>query len=283
MQFPVNALARGAVGVIGFALILLPGFVNAATDEPIIFTTAPTQSVEQTEKLYGPLGDYLSKATGKEVKLVPARNFLEYTSKMRKGEYDIIFDGPHFVGWRMKKLGDTPVARLPGELVFVAIVKDGGPITDMKQLIGKKVCAVNSPNLATLSVLDQFDNPVRQPVLVSSPSFKDAVSCLQTGKGVAAIIPTKFWGKWSKKGKTKGLRVLYSTGKQPLPPRTFTVSKRVDAATRDKIAEALVNSEGKDGPKPVLERFRSKSFVTARNREYKGLEKLLRSVWGFHE
>jgi ABC-type phosphate/phosphonate transport system substrate-binding protein len=57
----------------------------------------------------------------------------------------------------------------------------------------------------------------------------------------------------------------------------------VDAATRDKIAEALVNSEGKDGPKPVLERFRSKSFVTARNREYKGLEKLLRSVWGFHE
>ncbi|MGD8999118.1 MAG: PhnD/SsuA/transferrin family substrate-binding protein [Granulosicoccaceae bacterium] len=283
MQFPVNALARGAAGVCGFALMMLPVLANAATDGPIIFTTAPTQSVEQTHKLYGPLGQYLSEATGKEVKLVPARNFLEYTSKMRKGEYDIIFDGPHFVGWRMKKLGDTPVAKLPGELVFVAVVKDGGPVTDMKQLIGKKVCAVNSPNLATLSVLDQFDNPVRQPVVVSSRSFNDAVACLQADKGVAAIIPSKFWGKWSKKGKTKGLRVLYSTRKRPLPPRTFTVSKRIDAATRDKIAEALVNSEGKQGAKPVLERFRSKSFVAARNREYQGLENLLRSVWGFHE
>lgn len=264
-------------------VLMLTSFAASAADGPIIFTTAPTQSVEQTHKLYGPMVSYLAAALGKEIKLEPPRNFLEYTSRMRKGEYDIIFDGPHFVGWRIKTLGDIPVAKLPGELVFVAVVKDGGPITDIKQLIGKKVCAVNSPNLATLTVMDQFDNPVRQPVIESVRSFGDAIACLKADKGVAAVVPIKFWGKFTKEGKTAGMRVLYSTKNRPMPTRSFTVSKRIDAETRSKITAALVNIEGKEELKPVLESFRSKTFVVTDEQEYDGLGLLLRSVWGFHE
>jgi ABC-type phosphate/phosphonate transport system substrate-binding protein len=246
-------------------------------------TTAPTQSVKRTHELYGPLAEYLSQATGKQVKLVPVHNFLEYTSKMRKDEFDIIFDGPHFVSWRMTHTDHVPSARLPGELVFMAAVKDGGTISKIGQLVGKKVCAVNSPNLATLMVLDAFPNPVRQPVIVSQRSFKDAMQCLKDGKGVAAILPIKFWKKFEKKGKTKGLRLLYTTKKQPLPPRTFSISKRVDATMRAKIRQALLDSEGKPGAQPLLNRFRSKNFVAAGESEYDDLSRLLLSVWGFHE
>jgi ABC-type phosphate/phosphonate transport system substrate-binding protein len=265
------------------ALVLLPGAVFGAESGIITMTTAPTQSVADTLKLYGPIAEYLSEASGKPVKLVAVRNFLEYTSKMRKDEFDIIFDGPHFVSWRMKRTNHVPMARLPGELVFMAAVKDGGTISHIDQLVGKKVCAVNSPNLATLMVLDAFPNPVRQPVIVSERSFKDAMQCLKDGKGVAAILPIKFWKKFEKKGKTKGYRLLYSTRKQPLPPRTFSISKRIDAETREKITRALLNSEGKPGALPVLNRFRSKNFVAARESEYHDLSRLLLSVWGFHE
>ena len=263
--------------------LLLPVMTSAAEKDVITITTAPTQSVADTHKLYGPLADYLSEATGENIKLVPARNFLEYTSKMRKGEFDIIFDGPHFVSWRMGHTEHVPLARLPGELVFMAAVKDGGTISQIGQLVGKKVCAVNSPNLATLMVLDAFPNPVRQPVIVSRRSFKDAMQCLKKGEGVAAILPVKFWKKFEKKGKTKGFRLLYSTKKQPLPPRTFSISKRVDAATREKIRHALLDSEGKPGAQPLLNRFRSKKFVVAKESEYRDLSRLLLSVWGFHE
>lgn len=264
-------------------LLLLPAMTFGAEKDIITMTTAPTQSVADTLKLYGPLAEYLSKASGKPVRLVAVRNFLEYTSKMRKGEFDIIFDGPHFVSWRMQHIDHVPMARLPGELVFMAAVKDGGTISDVDQLVGKKVCAVNSPNLATLMVLDAFPNPVRQPVIVSRRSFKDAMQCLKKGEGVAAFLPTKFWKKFEKKGKTKGFRLLHSTKKQPLPPRTFSISKRVDAATRDKITRALVESEGKPGALPILNRFRSKKFVATRKSEYEDLDRLLLSVWGFHE
>lgn len=256
---------------------------QAATKDVLIMSTAPTQSIKKTQELYGPMAKYLSEQSGKEVRLVPARNFLEYNSKMRKGEYDILFDGPHYVGWRVKKLGDTPVAKLPGKLVFAAVVKDGGPITRPQELIGKKVCAVNSPNLATLSILNQFENPLRQPIIVSVRSFKDGFACLKEDKGVAAILPVGFWKKFEKAGKTKGMRILQTTKKRPLPPRTFTVSKRVDVLTREKIAKALTNSEGQAGAKPLLDRFRKKNFVSANATEFKGLEEFLKSVWGFHE
>jgi ABC-type phosphate/phosphonate transport system substrate-binding protein len=269
--------------VVWLCSVLVPAYVAGAEKDVITMTTAPTQSVADTHKLYGPLAEYLSQATGKQVKLVPVRNFLEYTSKMRKDEFDIIFDGPHFVSWRMGKQEHVPLARLPGQLVFMAAVKDGGAINDIKQLVGKKVCAVNSPNLATLMVLDAFPNPVRQPVIISQRSFKDAMQCLKDGKGEAAILPLGFWKKFEKAGKAKGLRLLYSTKKQPLPPRTFSISKRVDVATREKMRQALLDSEGKPGSKPVLDRFRSKNFTVAKASEYDDLSRLLLSVWGFHE
>ena len=267
----------------GGAGLLLGNSAYAADKDVISFTTAPTQSIAKTQELYGPLVDYLAEQTGKNIKLVPARNFLEYTSKMRKGQYDIVFDGPHFVSWRMNKVNHVPVARLPGKLIFGAIVKDGGAITDVKQLIGKKVCAVNSPNLATLMVSDSFPNPVQQPVIVSARSFKDAFKCLKSGEGKAAFIPMGFWKKFKKKGKTDGLRVLYTTKKKPLPTRTFSVSRRIDAVTRTNIQKALLDAEGKQGAQPLLKRFNRKNFVDAPSSEFRGLSRLLLSVWGFHE
>lgn len=259
------------------------GNINAAVGDVITFATAPTQSVDKTKELYGPLAEYLSKETGKNVKLVIPKTFLEYTNKMRKGEYDIIFDGPHFVSWRMKHIRHAPIARLPGKLIFVAVVKDDGKIKKVGDLVAKNVCAVNAPNLATLSVLDALPNPVRQPLIVSQRSFKEALSCLKQGKGVAAFLPIKFWKKFTKKGKTDGLKVLYSTGKRPLPPRTFSITKAIDLATRNKIAAALINSEGQPGAKPLLDRFKSKHFVATNAREYNGLSELLISVWGFQK
>lgn len=273
-----------------FAAVIAAGMVltSSAQAEPptgdeIIFTTAPTQSLAKTKELYGPITEYLAEATGRPVKLVAARNFLEYTSKMRKGEYDVIFDGPHFVSWRMEKIGHTPIARLPGQLVFITAVKDGGAIQNIKQLVGKKVCAVNSPNLATLMMLDSFENPVQQPVIVSVRSFQGAMTCLQTGKGDAAFIPVKFWKKFEKAGKTKGYRVLHSSKKTPLPTRTFSVSSRIDVLTREQMRKALLNSEGQAKAQPLLNRFRSKNFVETTESEYKGLSRLLLSVWGFHD
>ena len=117
-------------------------FTNVGLARDITFGTPPTQTVANTIKLYQPLIDYLNKESGAHIKLVPARNFLEFTNNMRNGVYDMIFDGPHFVGWRMEKIGHRPIARLPGQLIFVVAVKEGSTIKEPKDLIGKKICGL---------------------------------------------------------------------------------------------------------------------------------------------
>lgn len=251
--------------------------------ERVVFTTPPTQPVEKTQELYGPLAAWLSEVTGAEVVLVPARNFLEYTNNMRQGQYDLIFDGPHFVSWRMLNLEHEPIARLPGELVFVLAAREDAGISDVSQLVGKKLCALASPNLATLAVLDYFPNPSRQPILVPVKSFKDSLQCALDNKALAGVMPIHFWKKWTKEGETQGLKVVLSTAQRPLPPRTFSISKKVSPELRAKIAAALLDAEGKPGAKPVLDRFRKKNFTDVKSDNFEGLHRLLRQVWGFDE
>jgi len=248
-------------------------------EDILIFSTAPTQPPAVTVQLYKPLVERLSAATGKRIVLKPARNFLEYTRGIQKGSYDILFDGPHFVGWRMARSGHKVIARLPGRIVFTIIAREDAGITDYSQLAGKKVCAFASPNLLTLGFMNLFPRAASQPIMVRVKSFKGALDCVKSGKGVAAVMRDKFWDKRSVEEK-QNLQLLY-TANHAFPHRAFSVSKRVDARARKAILQTLLK-EGAEAPgSEILKRFRSKSFLLARPQEYKGLGALLKPVWGF--
>jgi ABC-type phosphate/phosphonate transport system substrate-binding protein len=246
----------------------------------IIFSTAPTQPPAQTMKMYGPLANYLSKATGKKVVLEPARMFLQYTNNMRAGHYDLLFDGPHFVGWRMSHLGDKVVAKLPGSIVFLVVTRNDSGVKKIDDLAGKKVCSFASPNLLTLGFLDLFPDPARLPVMVKAKTFMGALKCVKSGHGVAAVMRDKFWYKRTPAQK-KGLRLLY-VSKTPFPHRAFSVSDKVDPATREKIKQALLSPEGTKMALTILRSFHVKHFVPAPPAEYKGMGRLLKPVWGFY-
>ena len=85
---------------------------------------------------------------------------------MRNDKYDIIFDGPHFVSWRMAHLGHEVLVMLSGNLQFVLLTDaKNNKYKSPDDLIGKYICGISPPNLSTVSVLDHFRNPVRQPVI----------------------------------------------------------------------------------------------------------------------
>jgi ABC-type phosphate/phosphonate transport system substrate-binding protein len=267
-------------GVMLLVMVLFSTVSSAASKDEIIFTTAPTQPPEQTLKVYGPIAAWLSKETGKKVVLEPAKTFLEYTNRMRKGDYDLIFDGPQFVGWRMEELNHTTLAKLPGAIVFVVAVREDDHIRNVEDLAGKKVCSFSSPNLLTLGFLDLFPSAARQPVMVKAETFKGALDCLRNGRGVAAVMRDKFWEKRPAEQK-QGLRLLY-TSNTPYPHRAFSINKEVDAETRGKITSALLSDDGAKIAQNLLKRFRVDHFVLARDAEYRGMGRLLKPVWGFY-
>lgn len=247
----------------------------------LIFSTAPTQSTEATIKRYKPLVDFLSRYTGKKIILEPAENFVDFSEKMLDNHYDIVFDGPQFVGWRMQKFNHEVIAKLPGKLRFVVVVRDDLNVTHVKRLAGKRVCSVASPNLLTLGFLDLYPNPARVPVITSSKNFNDALRCASKGEGVAAIMRDKFWKKKPAKAK-KGLK-LFLHSSSAWPHRAFSVSPRVDAQTREKLRQGILGAGGTKYGAAILKQFKAKTFVPATTQEYQGLGRLLKPIWGFHD
>lgn len=258
--------------------ILVQTTVIQASDT-LVFSTAPTQSPEETRQLYQPLVDYLASQTGRKIILKPAKNFLEYSHAMQNGVYDIVFDGPHFVGWRVARHQHQVVAKLPGTIRYSIVSRDDARITDYKDLAGKKVCAFSSPNLLSLAFMDLFPRAASQPILIKVNSFKQAMTCVHGGYGVAALVSEKYWEVQSYQQK-KGLQLIYTTSKA-LPHRAFSVSRRVDARTRRLIVNALTSEGAIESGDAILQRFRSKKFTTADSSEYRGLEALLKPVWGY--
>ncbi len=263
-------------------LLLFTTAVQAADDDTIVFSTAPTHSKDETIKLYTPLMNYLSQVTGKKFVIDPAANFIEYSVRMRLGKYDMLFDGPHLTGWRMVNMDHTPIVRFPGTIRIVVAAKKESSLGSMDDLEGgfARVCAFASPNMLTMAFLSHFPNPVRQPSLVRTQGFNELVSCLKSGHGQAAVLRDKLWGKLSDDDRSK--MKLIAEPKRGYPERTFSVSSKFSESLRKQIAEAMLSEDGLKVSNALLARFKKKNFIPATSADYEGLDLLLRPVWGFH-
>ena len=226
----LRKLCATLIGVVG---LLRLSVVHAE----LIFTSAPRDSLEKEREVYQPVVDLLTKATGQKVRFQHGDNFLVYQSEMRKGTYDIIFDGPAFIGWRMAKLQHVPLVKFSGNLVFVvAVKKEQAKINALKDMGGRTLCAFPPPNLATLTVLYEFDNPARQPLVLESASFPESYRKMVDGKCAGAILQKKLFEDLDKE-KQAG-KIIFTS--KPLPNQAFSAGPKVTPEMRDRIAKALV-------------------------------------------
>ena len=261
-----------------YCLSLLLLCVVAPVKADFIFTSPPRESRAKGIEVYQPIADYLSKVTGQKVIYQYPDNWLTYQQDMRKDVYDIVFDGPAFIGWRETKLHHVPLVKVPGKLSFVVIIKpDQNKVQQLKDLAGRTICAFPPPNLATLTVLVEFDNPARQPLIMETSSFAGAYQGVASGKCAAGIMQTKVYEKLATQH--GAMKVLFTS--QPVPNQGFTAGPRVPPEMKEKIVKALLSPEGTAAARKLLDEFKMKHFEPATKEEYAGLGKLLRDVWGF--
>ncbi len=79
----------------------------------------------------------------------------------------MVFDGLHFVSWRVNRLQHIPVMIIPGGFVFRFVAdRNNAKISKVDDLIEKRVCSHAPPNQDTLRLYKEFQNPMRLPILV---------------------------------------------------------------------------------------------------------------------
>jgi len=259
-------------------LILLLALASPIQAADLILSSPPRESNDAGEDIFGPLAEHLSELIGTKVVYEHPSNWLKYQWNMRDGKYDIVFDGPHFIAWRIVHLKHDVVVKLPETLEFYLVsATNDSSVDSLDDLIGQRICAIPLPNLSSLTVLEQFGNPAEQPVItVVRGGMPEIYRSFIEGKCKAAVLRTDFYHKKLNKQQQGELKILFHT--MPVPNQGFSVSQRVNAAAKEKIVQDLTVGEGAKLLEPLVKRFgvnNAQGFVPARNEEYEGYNKFL--------
>lgn len=254
--------------------------LSAPAAADYVFSAPPRGEGGDESDVYQPIAEYLSAAIGKKIVYRHSDNWLTYQNEMRKGTYDLVFDGPHFLSWRIEKLQHEPLVKFPGKLAFVVITrKDNDRIQSVSNLAGRTVCGMPAPNLATLTLYSLFDNPARQPLVREAKTFKQAYEDMIAGKCVGAALRDAAFNKLDK-GKNAANVLFHSKG---VPNQAFSAGPRFTAEDKQKIVKAMLAPEAKVKLALFLDRFnmKDKDLLPASRAEFEGVALLLKDTFGF--
>ncbi len=262
-----------------FSMLVFMPSTSFAKGE-IIFTAPPRGPVAKETKMYKPVADYLSRVINKKIIYKFPGNWLTYQNDMQKGKYDIVFDGPHFVAWRIKRDKHEPLVKLPGKLAFAVFSsKKNEKVDKITDLQGRTVCALAPPFLGTLTLYSLFKNPARQPLVLEVKSFPATFKGVTSGKCQAGVLRDILFKRFNKK-KKQAKMIYHSKG---IPNQAITAGARISKKDKEKITNALLSDKGNQILKGINARFnkKNKPWLPTSIKEYKGLHILLKDVWGF--
>ena len=289
MNCGVLTLYRKLLNISTSIILLL--CISSQLHAEFLLTAPPRESAAAGMKQYGPLAEKLTEILGEKVVYQQPKGWLFYQRDMRTDKFDIVFDGPHFISWRIKRFGHTPVAKLPGTLGFVVITaKDvkgynGREVNGVNDLKNVTVCSIAPPNLSSLTVLTEYKDPVSLPVMINAKGGMNGVySAFQKGKCKVAILRDKYYAKKIPAEERDNLKIIFRS--EQVANQGITVSRRISEEQRILIAAVL--TEVSSSTTPTLKRFTPKAekMLYTDNSDYDNYYRLLTEVvygWGIGE
>ncbi len=251
---------------------------SAGDKDVLIMSAPPRETPEAAKIIYQPVADYLSKVIGKPIVYKYPRTFGVYRTEMLMGKYDIVFDGPNFVGYRVAQLQHNVLAKFSAVREMYIFVRKNDKIVSTAELEGKTICTQVPPNVDGLVALMPFENPARQPVIVPVRGREAIFNGVMSGHCAAGVIPSPDWASLDKDGTLT--KVLFKS--QPILDQAITAGPRISREDYTKMAAALVAPEAAGPTEKLRVRMRGgDSFVPATNAEYAVFAPLLKGQWGF--
>ena len=247
--------------------------------DELVLSAPPWESPERGAQLYRPVAEYLSQVIGRKIVYKHPGTWGVYRSEMQNGNYDLLFDGPHYNSYRTEKLGHNILVKIPGRQEFVFFVRnEPNGYTNLPQMAGHTFCTQAPPNLGTLVLLDQFDNPTRQPALISIDRGENIYKGVVSGRCDAGVLPVANLKNLDQNKKT---RVIYIT--QALPSQAFSAGPRLTPAEQTRIAQALISPTAAAPTEKLRAIYHvDQGFALATNQEYQGMSAYLKNEWGFY-
>ncbi|MDZ7661867.1 phosphate/phosphite/phosphonate ABC transporter substrate-binding protein [Thiohalophilus sp.] len=268
---PVIVIPRRIAVTIVLVLYLLAPISQA---DSYTLAITPTMPKEQTEEYYRPLAEYLGTRTGHVFQIEAHHNYVAYWEAMRReNTADLVLDAPHFTGYRVAKANYQVLAKIRDTLSFSLVTNEDLLLFEPAELIGKKVVTPASPSLSGVELARMFPHQMRQPTMVSTQNFNQALERLKSGRASAALIPTPLVS-----GDTT---VNTVTTTEPVPHHAVSASPDLPSEVRQQIRQALLTAHESEAGQAMLEKVNISGFEPADNDLYRPYAALLEGVWGY--
>jgi hypothetical protein len=248
--------------------------------EPLVFSAPPRETERVGKEKYGPVANYLSTVLHRKVIYKYPGTWGVYRTEMLRGDYDIVFDGPHFISYRIDRLHHNALVTIPARHEFAVIVRAGEErFHRLDDLAGHTFCTHAPPNLGTLTLLSHFPNPARQPSIINTKGWTNIYQGVIGGRCEAGVIPMANLKNLDKTGKTTHV-VFHS---RIMPNQAFSAGPRVSLREQRTIARALVSDAATAPTAELRATYRvGDRFELANNKEFAGMDKYLRDQWGYY-
>jgi ABC-type phosphate/phosphonate transport system substrate-binding protein len=262
----------------GLLAILLSTAFSAIAQAPqkvLKLAVAPDYSPTQAAEVYKPFVAYLSKATGYKIELVTARNYASYWSDMRaKKGWDLVFDEAHFTDYRAQFFKFEPLVRTAESTSYSLLTADDIGAGNTKSLLAENIMTLSAPSLGYALLLQYFPNPMQQPDIRTTPSnWNDAVDAVFAEEARAAMVPSSMTALYS--------NMFEVVKTREYPGAAISASPTLDAATKEKVKQALLKMHQDQDAFQALSELRISQFVGATAAEYAGSAEILKSFYGY--
>ena len=264
----IFGLSLGLVQLIGFSGKLWAQEAN----EELTLLVHPTYTPDLSDAVHQPLVDYLSRSTGRKIRLVTPRDFHKYWIDTQAGEfYHLVLEDSHIADYRRMLGTHEPIARGADDIRYLVLSSD--PLVRQKEhLIGLRISTMSSPSLGYQMLSRWFNNPMAQPqILSNSKSLLDSVEMVFAAESDAAVVP-----EWLGERYPNLTPVLQS---DPIPGLTLSIANDLDSTLRESILEAMLALDENSQDYQVLNELNVRHFVAAKASDYEGLSELLSSLY----
>jgi phosphonate transport system substrate-binding protein len=261
---------------VGLILIAMMAAATARGAD-INFTVQPIIDRAATQKAYQPLADYIAKTSGKSVEFKTSYDYADYWLAMKVGKaYNLILDGPFYTDWRIKNQGYIPLVKVPGVVSYSLVCLSSAGILETSELVGKRIASLIPPAPGGLVMARMFPIATRQPYIIPVRSSERALELLLSGKADAAMVPTPLVAQAMSQGK----EISTVATSDQTPHIALSAAPSIDAATRDKIKQALLNADKTPAGQAMLKHIGFDGFEATTAEVYNGYAKYLEQDWG---
>jgi phosphonate transport system substrate-binding protein len=246
-------------------------------DKPYEFGVFPYLPVTKIHELYSPMAIDFEAKLGRQVQLSSkARTFGD---ELRRRIYDLAFIQPFDYVDAHDKHGYLPLARRPGDLQALIVVRDDSPLKALEDLRGKTVA--NPPVDAAVSHLTSialWEAGIDANAGVRRDYGKNHLTCVQSvvigAADACGVAEPAFRRVKEQIDAGTRLRILHETVGMPAP--LFVVHSRLSRKDREVLLKTIVEwSKTKEGKK-ILDRGHFAPFVAAKDSDYEVVRRYIR-------